>query len=594
VKQLFLEERQALGGEDLGGLDFRAIREAEDGKKKGAIAALSLGQITLLEIGLTKLDQLAAAYAELGMDKKPVLYVACEENEVANLVEEHLKSKQDGRGRSLADQLLVIHSNKKHDMTPGEWERLRFDLDTIDEPEQVNPKRIVVSVMMLREGFDVRNICVAVILRASESPILLEQMVGRGLRLMFPEQDFYESKLKALEEISQGERPSSALDFLFIVEHPKFRAFYENLRKEGYPVFQGDSTAVTATGDLVKVQADRERLARYDLGWPIQFHEEGRAPDPRLIDVSKLKPFPQTLEQAKATFGSIIIADRHEPTDRITSTWKFDTDLFDYAFFLREMSRRIIAAGDRTLLSSRQADLMGVLDDYVSKQLFRQNVDFTLEDNYRMLRHVELHEFVFSVVRAALEDLLGKVAYEYDPMAVWERVSKVPEILVRSATAVETQRSIYPRQAPAPKGGGFEAKFMRALDRDASVRAFVKLDQHRHGFAVRYRNEFGIARDYFPDFLVKTDDKMYLVETKGDRDMLSPVVSRKARAAKGWCEAASRIKAPEDLGQPKEWEYVLLSETTFARHGQAGFDALLQGCRLQLEQLMAIGEGRLY
>lgn len=594
VKQLFLEERQALGGEDLGGLDFRAVREAEDGKKRGEITALSHGQILLLQIGLNKLDQLADSFAALGLDKKPVLYVACEENEVANLVEEHLKTKVDAKGRSLANQLLVVHSDKKHNMPTEEWERLRYDLDTIDAPEVTNPKRVVVSVMMLREGFDVRNICVAVILRASESPILLEQMVGRGLRLMFGAPEFRESKLKALQDIAAGDRPSAGLDFLFIVEHPKFRAFYESLRKEGYPVFGGDSSTISTTGDLVRIQADQSRLARYDLAWPVQFHEEGRAPDPRLIDVAKLKAFPQTFQDAKRTYASIIIADRHEPTERITGTWKFDTDLFDYAFFLRELTRRVISAGDRTLLSSRQSDLMAVLDDYVSHHLFRESIDFAQEENYRVLAHVELHEYVFGVMRAALEDLLGKVAYEYDPKALWECVSKVREILVRQATAVDTQRAIYPRQAPAPKGGGFEATFMRALDRDSGVDAFVKLDQHRHGFAIRYRNEFGIARDYFPDFLVKTSDRMYLVETKADKDMLSPVVSRKARAARGWCEAASLIKPPDDLGQPQEWEYVLLSEKTFARHGQAGFDALLRGCRVELDQLLAIGSGRLF
>ncbi|MBI4393694.1 MAG: DEAD/DEAH box helicase family protein [Euryarchaeota archaeon] len=595
VKQLFLEKRQAVGGEDVGALDFRAVREAEDGKKRGAVIALSKGQILLLEIGIEKLDKIAAEFEKLGQDKKPVLYVACEENDVANLVEEHLRGKTDTRGRPLSEQLLVIHSDKKHDMAIEDWEKLRFDLDTIDQPEDVNKKRIVVSVMMLREGFDVRNICVAVILRASESPILLEQMVGRGLRLMFNGPDYFDSKLQSLKEIQGGDQPAALLDFLFIVEHPKFQAFYDNLRKEGYPVFQGDSTGLATTGDLVSVRAEQDRIARFDLGWPVQFHEEGRAPDPHLIDVSTLKPFPLSFEQAKKSFGAIVIADLHEPSNKITSTWRLDTKIFDYAFFLRELSRRIVVAGDRAILSSRQADLMAALDDYVSHRLFEATIDFSQEENYRLLMHVELHEHVFNVMRAALQDLLGKVAYEYDPKALWERVSKAPEILVRTSTAVETQRSIYPRQAPHPKGGGFEARFMaQCLGRDSSIKAFVKLDQHRHRFAIRYRNEFGIARDYFPDFLVKTADKMYLVETKADKDMLSPVVSRKARAAQGWCEGASRIKPPAELDQPQSWEYVLLSEKTFARHAGAGFEALLGACRVELEQLMSIGSGRLF
>ena len=45
--------------------------------------------------------------------------------------------------------------------------------------------RVIVSVLMLREGFDVNNICVIVPLRSSQAQILLEQTIGRGLRLMW-------------------------------------------------------------------------------------------------------------------------------------------------------------------------------------------------------------------------------------------------------------------------------------------------------------------------------------------------------------------------------------------------------------------------
>lgn len=243
VKQLFIEERQSLGGEDLKSLDFRAIREADDGKKRGAVIALSQGQKLLLQIGLSKLDQIATEFAEVGIDKKPVLYVACEETEVADLVFEELSKKTDARGREWGDQLLVIHSDKKHSVSDDEWEKIRHDLDTIDKPEGENKKRVVVNVMMLREGFDVRNICVAVILRASESRILLEQMVGRGLRLMFTDATSNEMKRDSLTSISQGGGPDSLLDFLFIVEHPKFRDFYVNLRKDGYPTFPEGTAA---------------------------------------------------------------------------------------------------------------------------------------------------------------------------------------------------------------------------------------------------------------------------------------------------------------------------------------------------------------
>ena len=594
VKQLFLEERQTTTAE-LATLDFRAIREAADGRKRGAVAALSPGQLLMLEIGLKKLDQIAREFEQSGFSQKPVMFVACEENEVADLVYDHLKSRSDDKGRLLKDQILVIHSDAKDRIPEDEWEKNKFLLESIDDPETKNQKRIIISVMMLREGFDVRSICVTVVLRSSDSDILLEQMVGRGLRLMFTGPEFYDTKLHALEQIAAGQTPSAALDFLFVVDHPRFRQFYETLRNEGFPIYSGDSSGVNTSGDLQPVKVDPSRVSSYDVGWPIQFHDEGRIPDPRLIDPKTLPTFGKSFPEVKADFDAILIADKHKVTENIVSTWGLQTELFDYGFFLRQIALRLTTDGDdRATLSARRAELMELIDRYTSDYLFGGPVDFSQADNYRVLVHVPIYDFVTQRLRIALTDLLGKVVYEPQPEAVWQRVSQVPEILVRSKTAVTTTRSIYPRQAPAAKGGGFEAKFMRdVLERSkSSVVAYAKLDQ-RHDFRIRYINEYGIARDYYPDFLVKTKEKMYLVETKANKDMGTAVVARKARAAMGWCEAASRIKPPPDLNQPQEWEYVLLSEKTYDLNRAVGFDGLLAACRTELHHVLTFGQGRL-
>ena len=48
--------------------------------------------------------------------------------------------------------------------------------------------RCIVSVLMLREGWDVRNVCVVVTLRSmtAKAKILPEQALGRGFRRMGP------------------------------------------------------------------------------------------------------------------------------------------------------------------------------------------------------------------------------------------------------------------------------------------------------------------------------------------------------------------------------------------------------------------------
>lgn len=51
---------------------------------------------------------------------------------------------------------------------------------------------------MLREGFDVSNVCVIVPLRSSEAPILLEQVIGRGLRLMWRGREYEDIKRENL------------------------------------------------------------------------------------------------------------------------------------------------------------------------------------------------------------------------------------------------------------------------------------------------------------------------------------------------------------------------------------------------------------
>ncbi len=54
-------------------------------------------------------------------------------------------------------------------------------LEAVEEPD--SPHRIIVSVSMLKEGWDVATVAVICSLRASVSDLLTEQTLGRGLRL---------------------------------------------------------------------------------------------------------------------------------------------------------------------------------------------------------------------------------------------------------------------------------------------------------------------------------------------------------------------------------------------------------------------------
>lgn len=108
--------------------------------------------------------------------------VLCEETSVASLVNEHFQHIVNAYNVPYnSKKVMEIHTRLKEE----ELEKARLRLDKIDDNDDA--LQVVISVLMLREGFDRKNISVIVVLRATEADLLLEQIVGRGLRLMFPE-----------------------------------------------------------------------------------------------------------------------------------------------------------------------------------------------------------------------------------------------------------------------------------------------------------------------------------------------------------------------------------------------------------------------
>lgn len=596
VKQLFLEERQSVAGEKLEDLDFRAER-MEGENKRGQVKALSAGQKLLLEIGRRKLEQLALEFRERGIQRKPVLMVLAEETEVAELVAQHFATLSDENGQPYDErQIMVIHSKLKE----KQLKEARRRLDRIDDDN--DPLRVVISVLMLREGFDKTNICVTVVLRATEADLLLEQIVGRGLRQMFPRAkypEFWDAKVEAIEDIRRNRTPSNSLDFLFIIEHPRFRAFYEELRRQGYLIGSGDTSTARSTGDLIPVDAIPIRIPKYDIAWPVQVFEQGKLPDLSRIDVSTIPPYQGDFEQLRQMLRKLAITDVHVETGAKARTWKLDNRYFDYSFFLRQAAHAVATQGKTALLTGLQAEIAALIDEYVSNYLFGQQIDFGQSENYTVLNFPLVYDHVVNQVRRAILETVESSRYELRQGA-WKRLSDLKRITVREKRSIETAKCIYPRQNYSATGGGFERDFMlEVLNPSAEVQAFAKLE-HKHDLIIYYRDEDGIQRKYEVDFIVRAPEAIYLVETKGDRDLDKPEVALKARAAQAWCANAFTVLPPNDLHQPQQWEYLILSEGLFKENRGLSFGGLVPLCRglrdriiTTLEEREAQKQGRL-
>ena len=82
-------------------------------------------------------------------------------------------------GGTWVEKTLLIHSK----LTGDAKEKALADLQTVEDPDL--PIRIIISVGMLKEGWDVKNVYVIASMRASVSEVMTEQTLGRGMRLPF-------------------------------------------------------------------------------------------------------------------------------------------------------------------------------------------------------------------------------------------------------------------------------------------------------------------------------------------------------------------------------------------------------------------------
>ncbi len=252
----FPEIRQELT--DLEHLDYKAVRD-----ERNKVIGLSEGQRLMLRAGITKLAILEQGFSKINEEKRPKMMVICEDTSVTPFVTDFLESEGIDK-----EDILAIDSNKQGEVKPDEWLTIKEKLFNIDQ--YARPK-IIVSVLMLREGFDVNNICVVVPLRASTASILLEQTIGRGLRLMWRESEYQEEKDENRKAVLvRKEKPKSYLDMLSIIEHPAFQQFYEELLSENLAgVEEDDITSTAVTGDLIKVGL-KENYEDYDMNTPAQ------------------------------------------------------------------------------------------------------------------------------------------------------------------------------------------------------------------------------------------------------------------------------------------------------------------------------------
>jgi len=567
VKSLVLDKRSEIGALDNDSLEFKADRD-EDGNP-----VLADGQRVMLRAGLAKLRKLETEFARIDPDRHPKMLVMCEDTNVTPLVEDFLKLE----GLN-ADEILRVDSNRKGELKKEDWAVLRerlFDMDRHRNP------RVVVSVLMLREGFDVNNICVIVPLRSTQARILLEQTIGRGLRLMWRGDEFEDAKRENRTLIRGGKPPNNMIDVLSIVEHPAFQSFYDELMAEGLAgEVTEDDDSTSSTGDLISVEL-RDGYEEFDFALPFVLREREETLADRAFDADRLSPFDAfSVDQLKKMIGK---GDRFVSEDVEAKTRFGDYRVqggvmtaTGYNDYISRIVRRIGELLSQPLTKSakdyvnkahfpylqvNKPQLASWIDGYIRARLFNGPFAPLEDENWRLL----LNDAVTThIIKAVAQELLRTENTDTsdDGEVTHRRLSEVGRIAMRESASLAVSKCIYTRLPYPSRSGLLERAFIEMADRDGSVEAFCKVHEHKHVFVrLRYVKEDGLPAFYSPDFLVRTGSDIFLVETKAQGQLAHPNVRRKRTAALAWCDRINALDVEQRSG--RLWRYVLLGEDVF-------------------------------
>jgi type III restriction enzyme len=457
--------------------------------------------------------------------KRPVLFVMCENTREADIAGDYLSQMSEFAG----DRLLVIHTNSSGEITKADLDVARNAARDVDGPD--SPIRCIVSVLMLREGWDVRNVCVIVTLRAltAANKILPEQALGRGLRRMTPPGSGFDERVVVIEHEAFRNLWSAELDGGLIIE-----------RKDADKI---DSGAITIFADEAK--------HRFDIVIPQLTRALGRSdsalsqlnphdvPDPKhRLAVPDVQP------EEYIQYRGVHLIDKG-----VIEEYEFRVPYAeDPSGVITYYTRSVARAGGVDRLSGAFATLAPMVRDYLKERVFERPVE--LDDRIILSRLAE--NDAQALVKGAFAEAIRALAITEREPAITDnafRISETPPF-PWSRRTVDGQHTVFNL---TPVDNALEARFAEFLDRASDVTAWAKLTMSSR-FALEYIAKAGALRYYYPDFVLRlADDSCLIIETKGQEDL---DVALKDRRARRWCQDATRLAG-------RQWAYEKVVQNVF-------------------------------
>jgi type III restriction enzyme len=468
-------------------------------------------------------------YKQLGA--RPVLFIMAERNAYADAIGEHLwKTKEFGFKES---EVLVIHTNSKGEITEKDLDAARKAAHDIDKAE--SKIKAIVSVMMLREGWDVRNVTVVLGLRpfTAKAEILPEQVIGRGLRLMT---QVSPDRTQTLEVL--GTR-----NLLNVLRN--------QLEAEGV----GVASTKTDPPPPVIIAPLRDRL-NYDIAIPITkpslVHEIRKLSELNVADLEAIYDQEDLAEPIRLKLKLEYVTTDTE----VHQVHIAPGELPPAQELLASITNKVI---DRAKLPNRFAELYPTVRDYVVTRCFGKTVDLGDGNVRSHLALLEMQEGVAKYLARKIAALtIERRSVEFDK-ADFRLSETKPFSWRRNLPPLEVKKTVFNYVATY---NDFERRFAKFLDEAPDVLRFASLGTTEQGesgtqFRVDYLKPSGAIGFYHPDWVVvqetQSGEVNWVIETKG---RVWEGTAEKDEAMKTWCQHVS-----EKTGA--SWRYVRINQSEF-------------------------------
>jgi len=491
------------------------------------------------------------AYAEHEkMGKKAILFVMTDDTRNCDDVAEYLESNY----QDLKDAVLVIHTKKNGEISESstgkdkeELDKLRQQANDIDSLD--SPYKAIVSVMVLKEGWDVRNVTTIVGLRpyAAQSNILPEQTLGRGLRKMYP--GFIE-------------------EYVSVVGTNAFMEFVESIQAEGVVLERKPMGEGTQPKTPLVVEVDKENVKKdidaLDIEIPVLtprvYREYKNLGD---LDVRALGhqrviylQFSEE-EQREIVFKDIT-------TGQVTHTTILDSvGVADYSSVIGYFAQIIMK--DLRLVSGYNV-LYGKVKDFVKNELFDHPVELEIPNTLRNLSELAATKTLVETFKKAINALTVKEKGDAE-IRDSIKLRQTRPFVAKDQGYLIPKKSVFNRIIG---DSHLELLFARFLEDCDDVVSYAKNYMAVH-FKLDYVNADGDISNYYPDFMVKlTDKRIFIVETKGVEDLDVPLKMERLRQ---WCIDINHIQTAI------EYDFVYVDQESFEKFRPKTFKQLIEGFR---------------